>query len=193
MTRLVIITGMENSGQRVPRSLEYATAAAVVEAACEDGKLQSPGVATHTWMRGSLGRRRRTTRLTTMLTAWAPTTVAVALSHGRRWAGSPTEPARPRAVQTRACSPRWLSITAPWRIAGEEVFAWMAIRVETSRSCSVDENHMNLLTSTAPWTAQDRDEVSRGRLEVAVGVGLHVLGEHVRLRHALARVGVCDE
>src|SRR5665811_40648 len=133
MTRLVIITGMENSGQRVPRSLEYATAAAVVEAACEEGKLQRPGVATYTCMRGSVGRWRRTSRLRTMLTAWAPTTVAVARSQGRRCPGSSTAPSSPNTVQDRACSPAWLRSTAPWRIPGDAVSDCVQIRAATSR------------------------------------------------------------
>src|SRR5450759_1257187 len=132
MTRLVIITGIENSGQRRRRSREYATAAAVVEAACEEGKLQSLGVATWTRMRGSLGRCRRTTRFATTLTAWAPTTVAVARSQGRRCSGSRAAPSSPNAVQARACSPTWLRITAPRRIPDDAVSDWILTRAATS-------------------------------------------------------------
>jgi hypothetical protein len=38
-------------------------------------------------------------------------------------------------------------------------------------------------------TSKDRNDVSRRRREVAVGVGVLVAGEHVRHRHALAGVG----
>src|SRR5450830_853033 len=57
-------------------------------------------------------------------------------------------------------------------------------------SRSVPSTHADPASSS---TSKDRNEVPRRRLEVAVGVGPLVLGEHVRHRYALAWVGVGDE
>src|SRR5450631_4822820 len=50
------------------------------------------------------------------------------------------------------------------------------------------EAQLGLADPGGPSTRKDRNEVSRRRLEVSVGVGVLVHGEHVRHRHAMAGV-----
>ena len=58
-------------GRGFPTTRLVDTSAAAVEVECEDGKLSFEGVATPTRIRGSCGRFRRTTRLSTTEAAWA--------------------------------------------------------------------------------------------------------------------------
>src|ERR1035437_7581889 len=84
-------------------------------------------------------------------------------------------------------------MTAPALIPGNDVSAWMVIREATSRSCRLKGTVWRWSVTPGSSTSQDGNEVSRRRLQVAEGVGLLVLGEHVRRCYALARVCVGDE
>ncbi len=88
-----------------PRRRPNSTAAAVVDVACADGKLSRLGVPTSTCTRGSVGRGRRTTRLTAIDAPCATATPAVAVTQSRRRARSTSAPSRPSASQPAACSP----------------------------------------------------------------------------------------
>src|SRR6476646_7214173 len=100
------IGGTSTAGKGKPVSRPINTAAAVVEVACEDGKLNLLGVETFTCTDAWLGRGRRITRLMTIEAACAPTAPTATPAHCLRRGLSTSQPAAAMPTQPSACSPK---------------------------------------------------------------------------------------
>src|SRR5699024_10658043 len=161
----------------MPLTEPASRANAVVEVACDEGKLSFDGVPTPTTTEGCSGRRRRTTLLRTTEVACAPKVPTPTIAQRPRRGGSTAIPAAARAIHPRACSPACENDTAVPREPGTcRSRRWIVAR---SRTSPEGTGISTLGSSAAPAPGSGFEDTTPRLLAHELGVRLTVAATHL--------------